>query len=73
MSAVLAGGGIRGGQVHGRSDKIAAYPADSPVRPGDIHATIYHALGISPHAAVTDLLGRPRRVCDGEPLWQLLG
>jgi hypothetical protein len=71
-SAVLAGGGIRGGQVYGRSDRIAGYPVDSPVRPADIHATIYHCLGISPHAEIADSLGRPLRVCDGELLHRLV-
>src|SRR5581483_4117122 len=44
-SAILAGGGIRGGQVYGESDKIGAYVKDKPVRPQDFSATIYHALG----------------------------
>jgi hypothetical protein len=72
MSMVMAGGGIRGGQVYGRSDRIAAYPVDSPVQPADIHATMYHCLGISPHAEIADSLGRPLRVCDGELLHRLV-
>ena len=48
QSALLAGGGIRGGQVYGSSDKIAAYPKDNPVSPEDFLATIYHALGLDP-------------------------
>ena len=50
QSVVLAGGGIRGGQVYGASDRIAAYPTDRPVRPEDFIATIYHAMGISPES-----------------------
>lgn len=46
MSTLFAGGGIRGGQVHGSSDKIAAYPEDDPVAPEDIAKTVYHAMGI---------------------------
>src|SRR5262249_48939147 len=46
--AVLAGGGIRGGLLHGRSDKDAAYPAEHPVSPEDLAATLFHALGIDP-------------------------
>jgi uncharacterized protein (DUF1501 family) len=42
---VLAGGGVRGGQVHGRSDRLAAYPAADPVSPADLTATVYHVLG----------------------------
>jgi hypothetical protein len=45
-SAIVAGGGIRGGMVYGESDKIAAYVKDKPVRPQDLGATIYHALGV---------------------------
>jgi hypothetical protein len=46
FSAILAGAGIRGGQVYGESDKIGAYVKDKPVRPQDLAATIYHALGV---------------------------
>src|SRR5438874_312700 len=46
MSVLLAGGGIRGGQTYGTSDKIAAYPADRPVAPEDIARTVYYAMGI---------------------------
>lgn len=45
-SAILAGGGIRGGQVYGESDKTGSYVKDRPVRPQDLSATIYHALGV---------------------------
>ena len=47
MSAVLAGGGIRGGQTYGTSDAHAGYPADLPVSPEDIAKTVYRAMGIS--------------------------
>ncbi len=50
QSVVLAGGGIRGGQVYGSSDAQAAYPKSNPVSPEDVIATIYHALGISPES-----------------------
>ncbi|MBM4073462.1 MAG: DUF1501 domain-containing protein [Planctomycetes bacterium] len=70
MFALLAGGGIRGGQIHGSSDRIAAYPRESPVYPGDLAATIYHALGIRREQLVhTDRLGRPVHLLDeGEAL-----
>jgi hypothetical protein len=67
-SAVLAGGGIRGGQVHGRSDNRAAFPAADPVAPGDLTATIYHALGISPDIPVLDREGRQVALTEGTPL-----
>jgi hypothetical protein len=58
MSILMAGGGIRGGQVYGSSDKIAAYPADRPVAPEDIARTVYHALGID-DTTLIDREGRP--------------
>lgn len=72
--AVLAGAGIRGGILHGRSDKDAAYPADQPVTPENLAATIFHALGISPDTRVHDVLGRPVPVMEGgRPLVELFG
>jgi hypothetical protein len=73
QSAVLAGGGIRGGQVYGSSDAQAAYPRSNPVAPEDIHATIYHALGIAPSSEIHDQQGRPYRITDGTPLAALFG
>jgi hypothetical protein len=71
QSALLAGGGIRGGQVYGASDRIAAYPKDSPVSPEDFLATIYHAMGISPEREVRDQNGRPYAISTGKPLTAL--
>jgi hypothetical protein len=73
-SAVLAGGGIRGGQVIGESDHIGAYPKSQPVTPADIHATVFTALGYDPQA-ITYLSpeGRPFPLSDGEPIRALLG
>src|SRR5262249_37536845 len=56
---LLAGGGIKGGYVHGASDRIGALPSRNPVGPGDIVATIYHCLGISADTEILDRLGRP--------------
>ncbi len=72
--AVLAGAGIRGGAVYGRSDKDAAYPVENLVTPEDLGATIFHALGISQEARILDALGRPVPVLDtGHPLEDLFG
>jgi hypothetical protein len=70
-SVVLAGGGVRGGQVYGASDRIAAFPSTAPVSPSDLAATIYHALGIDIHATVRDHLGRPLPLSTGAPLTEL--
>ncbi|MGE3821255.1 MAG: DUF1501 domain-containing protein [Isosphaeraceae bacterium] len=67
-SAALAGGGVRGGQVHGASDHWAAYPSRDPSTPSDLGATILHALGVDPATELTDPLGRPLRINDGEPM-----
>jgi Protein of unknown function (DUF1501) len=72
FTSVLAGGGIRGGQVYGASDRHAAYPAVNPTAPVDFMATVYHCLGISPETVVHDSLGRPIAVCPGTPIADLL-
>ncbi len=72
-SILLAGGGVRGGQVYGSSDRSAAYPSTNPVSPADVAATIYHCLGIAPHAHITDQQGRPFVLTTGKPIQALLG
>jgi len=72
-SALLAGGGIRGGQVYGASDKQGAYPKDNPVAPEDLIATIHFALGLTADAEIRDREGRPYRICDGKPVTALFG
>jgi len=67
-SAVMAGGGVRGGLVHGASDRWAAFPARDPVSPDDVGATILHALGIDPSQEIPDTLNRPLRINSGTPL-----
>jgi hypothetical protein len=72
-SLVMAGGGVRGGQVYGSSDRSAAYPSTNPVSPADVAATIYHCLGIDPRAHLTDQQGRPLVLSGGQPIQALLG
>jgi hypothetical protein len=57
--------------VHGRTDKIAAYPIDGRVRPDDLTATVYHALGIPADAEVRDAVGRPLPVSRGQVVTQV--
>jgi hypothetical protein len=73
FSTALAGAGIRGGQVFGSSDKTGALPASHRVEPTDFAATLFHLLGIDPHAMFADRTGRPQPVNKGEPLFALLG
>jgi hypothetical protein len=72
FSAMLAGGGVRGGQTYGTSDKIGAFPADKPVTAGDFAATLYHSMGIAPETEIHDRFGRPHRVAEGNPVLDLL-
>ena len=71
-SALLAGGGIRGGQVLGASDRIGAYPVSDKVDPVDIHATLYHCLGLEPDCKIHDELQRPWDISTGRVLTRLL-
>jgi microcompartment protein CcmK/EutM len=72
FSTALAGGGVKGGVVHGASDKIAAYPKDGTVRPQDLTATIYHSLGISPESEIHDSQGRPLAITRGKVIHQIM-
>jgi hypothetical protein len=59
FSLALAGGGIKGGQVIGASDRQGAYPKDGVVRPQDLTATVLHCLGHRPDAELRDPQDRP--------------
>jgi hypothetical protein len=72
FSITMAGGGVRGGQVYGSSDKIGAYPREGLVRPEDLSATIFHCLGHAPQTEYTDPLGRPHPISRGEVLKAVL-
>jgi hypothetical protein len=68
MSVLFAGGGVRGGQTYGRSDKTGAYPMDRQVAPEDVAHTVYHAMGITDLEA-TDREGRRFHLMpDGAPI-----
>jgi hypothetical protein len=71
-SALVAGGGIWGGQVLGASDKIGAYPTSDRIDPVDLHATLYHCLGLDPHQTVSDQAQRPWEICTGRVIDRLL-
>lgn len=73
FSVALAGGGVKGGAVYGASDRLAAYPKDGRVTPQDLHATIYHCLGIPRDTEIHDAQGRPLPICRGEPVKAILG
>lgn len=54
MAAVLAGGGVQGGQIIGRTTPDGAKPAERPLRPEDLLAAIYRVLGVDPQATLPD-------------------
>ena len=68
QSALLAGGGIKGGQVYGSSDGAAAYAAEMPVSPDDLAATVFDGLGIPLDTEMHDAQGRPLALCVGKPV-----
>jgi uncharacterized protein (DUF1501 family) len=71
-TVLLAGGGVRGGAVYGASDKHGGYPAHSAVRPDDLAATMFAALGIDPATEVRDPLGRPLPISNGTAIDPIL-
>jgi uncharacterized protein (DUF1501 family) len=73
QSVLLAGGGVRGGQVYGASDRHAAYVKENPVRPEDLLATVYHAFGLPPEREVRNREGQPLRISEGRPVTALFG
>ena len=72
FSIALAGGGVRGGVVHGKTDKHAAYPLEGVVSPRDLIATVFHLLGILPETQIRDPLGRPIPISRGQVIDQVV-
>ncbi|MBM3728616.1 MAG: DUF1501 domain-containing protein [Acidobacteria bacterium] len=70
-TALVAGAGIRGGHQYGASDDTASSPAEKPVHPVDLVATIYYALGIDPATEVLNDLKQPRALVEGKPVLDL--
>ena len=74
-SVLLAGGGMKTGQVIGATDKIAAEVTSRPVTYGELFATLYHNLGIAPENAILpDLSGRPQYLVEdsAKPIQELV-
>jgi hypothetical protein len=67
-TGLVAGAGTKRGLVYGKSDKTASAPADDPVHPGDLLATIYHAFGIEPEMMVMNHLNQPRELVKGRAM-----
>lgn len=72
FSVALAGGGIKGGVVHGASDNLGAYPRQGLVRPEDLTATMFHCLGFSPDTEFHDNQNRPYAISRGQVIRPIL-
>ena len=72
-SVLWAGGGANGGQIIGSTDEHAAFVKDRPLKPDDLSATLYEALGIPHDTRLPDIGGRPRAISEGTPIGELLG
>lgn len=70
-TAVVGGAGIKRGYVHGKSDKTASSPAEDPVHPMEVLATIYHAFGIDPDTIVYNHLNQPRELVKAHAVTKL--
>jgi hypothetical protein len=72
-TGLVAGAGIQRGALYGKSDATGSSPAENPVHPTQLLATIYHALGISPRTIVLNHLNQPRELVQAEPVPALFG
>lgn len=70
-TVLLAGGGVKGGYVYGKSDAYAMFPDERPVTPEDLAATIYYLLGIDPQTEIVDLANRPLAI-GGQPILDII-
>jgi uncharacterized protein (DUF1501 family) len=69
-SALLAGGGVRGGLVYGASDRIGGQVKDRPVKPEAFTASLFHALGVPPQSRLSPD-GFTNPASTGEPIEEL--
>ena len=72
FSIAMAGGGMRGGLVHGASDRLGGHPKEGLVRPEDLTATILHCLGFAPETSLLDLQGRTLPITRGAVIREIL-
>ena len=73
MFCLMGGGGVKGGQVVGSTDRLGTQPHTRPIKPSNIHATIYAVLGIDTKLQLLDPSGRPVSVLDDPtPISELL-
>jgi hypothetical protein len=73
FTILMAGAGIPGGRLYGASDRIGAYPTQQRITPGELAATVFHALGVDSASRVTTMLERPWQICEHQPVLDLWG
>ncbi len=73
FTILLAGAGIPGGRLYGSSDKTGGSPLDHRIGPGELAATIFHALGVDPASQVQTMFERPWQICEDKPVLDLWG
>ena len=72
LCCVMGGGGVQGGRIVGATDAKGEVPADRPLTPGDLHATVFDVLGVDRNLTAHDQFGRPvRAIEDGERIHEL--
>ncbi|MCA8996737.1 MAG: DUF1501 domain-containing protein [Planctomycetaceae bacterium] len=73
LSVLIAGGGLKMGQVVGATNRLGEHPAERPLRPGDLHHTLFKVLGVDPHVTFLNHSGRPVPAIDhGEVITELV-
>lgn len=70
-TGLIAGGGIKRGYVHGKSDKTGSAPVEGAIHPTQLLATVYHAFGIDPATIVLNHLKQPRELVQAQPVTEL--
>ena len=70
-TSIVAGAGIKRGYVHGKSDKTGSSPAEDPVHPMELLATLYHSFGIDPETIVYNHLKQPRELVKAKAVTKL--
>ncbi len=72
LHSVARRGGVTGGTIYGTSDDQAMYPAEHPVQPDDLAATMFYLLGIDPQTEIYDVSNRPLVIAQGDPIRDII-
>jgi hypothetical protein len=70
-TALIAGAGVKRGEIYGKSDATGSSPLENPFHPTDLVATVYYSLGIDPEMQILNDLNQPRELVKGNPVLSL--